>query len=84
MGNCSDNKNPCCINFEIVEENATLEIDANYIISGEGTKNYNKLENKPQINSVTLIGDKTSEELRLQGKMNALTPQEIEKILYLD
>ena len=35
--------------------------------NGIGTKDYNKLINKPQIESVTLIGDKTFEELGLCG-----------------
>lgn len=39
--------------------------------------------NRPQINSIELIGDKSSEDLNLQEKMDALTTQEIEKILYL-
>lgn len=30
---------------------------------GTGTKNYNKLENKPSINGVELIGDKSSADL---------------------
>ena len=45
--------------------------------------NYNVLTNKPKINDVTLINNKTSEELGLQDKMEALSVQEIEKILYL-
>ena len=32
---------------------------------GGGTTNYNFLENKPQINSVTLVGNKTAAELNL-------------------
>lgn len=47
------------------------------------TGNYNNLSNKPQINSVTLEGNKESDELRLQGKMQILSQTEIEKILYL-
>lgn len=49
-----------------------------------GTTNYNVLSNKPQINGVTLIDNKLSEELGLQDTMNALSIQEIERILYLD
>ena len=45
---------------------------------------YPELSNKPQINDVTLIGNKTSEELGLQSEMRALTVHEIERILYLD
>lgn len=31
-----------------------------------GTKDYNKLSNKPSVNDITLIGNKTSEDLGLQ------------------
>ena len=41
-----------------------------------------ELVNRPQINSIELIGDKTSTDLRLQGKMDALTVQEVQTILY--
>lgn len=37
--------------------------------SGGGTTNYNDLENKPQIEGIELIGDKTSDELGLQLKI---------------
>ena len=41
-----------------------------------------QLINRPQINDIELIGNKTSEQLYLQGKMNALTVQEVQSILY--
>lgn len=44
--------------------------------------NYPGLTNKPQINNVTLLGNKTSEELYLQHQMDEITPQEIDKIIY--
>lgn len=37
--------------------------------SGGGTTNYNDLENKPQIEGIELIGDKTADELGLQLKI---------------
>lgn len=43
-------------------------------------RDYNKLENMPQIESVTLKGNKTFKQLGL----DTLSVQEIEKILYLD
>lgn len=49
---------------------------------GSGTTNYELLSNKPSINEVTLIGNKTTEDLRLQGKMEAMTIQEVQYILY--
>ena len=45
------------------------------IISSSGTSNYELLSNKPRINSVELVGNKTSDELNLQKKGNyANTP----------
>lgn len=64
----------------ILEENneeniTTLEEDV------EGTNNYNQLNNKPQINSVTLQDNKTAKQLGLQEEMESLTNLEIEEIL---
>ena len=42
-------------------------------------KDYNKLINKPQIESVELIGNKTMKQLGV----DTLSVQEVEKILYL-
>lgn len=42
-----------------------------YSGGGGGTTDYNGLENRPQINSVTLEGNKTSSELGLYGTENA-------------
>lgn len=46
-----------------------------------GTDDYEELENKPQINDVELLGNKTSTELNLQEKMDSLTNTDIEEIL---
>ena len=48
------------------------------------TNDYDRLINRPHINSILLEGDKTGAQLKLQDKMDVLTPQEIERILYLD
>ena len=40
--------------------------------------------NKPSINGIILIGDKTSKDIKVQDIMDAATIAEIEKILYLD
>lgn len=42
-------------------------INANKSSGGTGTNNYSDLENKPKINGVTLLGNKTSNELGLTG-----------------
>ena len=34
---------------------------------GGGTTNYNALSNKPLINGVVLLGDKTSDDLHIEG-----------------
>lgn len=80
----STNK-PCQINFSIQENNAnfsiedknlTFSLDSQYQGGGEGTKDYEKLINKPQINDVTLIGNKSFEELGV----NTMTNLEIKNI----
>ena len=53
------------------------EIDTDIEISTGGTNDYNDLINKPSIEGVELIGDKTLEELGVE----ALTPQEIDAII---
>lgn len=42
---------------------------------------YEKLEKKPKINEVTLIGNKTSDQLNLQSRMNSLSNMEIESLI---
>ena len=39
---------------------------------GEGTMNYPSLYNKPSINGVVLVGDKTSAELGIEGEENVI------------
>ena len=56
-------------------------IDLN-INSTSGTTNYNNLTNKPSINDVTLIHNKTSAELGLQDRMDEITPQDIDNIIF--
>lgn len=50
---------------------------------GQGTplstiSDYEKLKNKPHINGIELIGDKTTEDLLLQRIMRRITNEEIE------
>ena len=54
-----------------------LEEDALEIV----TSNYEELNNKPSINNVELLGDKTSKDLGLQEEMESLSNLEIEEIL---
>ena len=53
------------------------EIDTDIEISTGGTNDYNDLINKPSIEGVELVGDKSLEELGVE----ALTPQEIDAII---
>lgn len=48
-----------------------------------GTRDYDKLINHPYINEREVVGHKTGADYQLQDKMDALTVQEIERILYL-
>lgn len=47
-----------------------------------GTSNYDALTNKPQINDVTLIGNKTSKQLGLQDELDMADEHDIDDILY--
>ena len=68
-----------CEEFVIIEPNkkeiVTFEENTG------GTSNYEYLTNKPQINSIELVGNKTSSELKLQGEMEALSNIDIENLL---
>ena len=46
------------------------------------TSDYNELVNKPKINDVELVGNKTSKELKLQEQMNEMTFQDIDDMIY--
>ena len=48
----------------------------------QGTKNYELLFNKPSINGTELIGDRTSDEIHVQHKMNRITEQMIDNLLF--
>ena len=47
------------------------EIDTDIELSTSGTNDYNDLVNKPRINGVELVGDKTTEELDILPLTNA-------------
>ena len=50
---------------------------------GGGTDDYNDLSNKPQVNGVSLAGNKTSDDLDLLGENDNLTPTQINDLLGL-
>lgn len=55
---------------EITESNVTVERE-NVVINQGGTSNYEELINKPQINNVELVGNKTLEELGIKQTYTA-------------
>ena len=65
----------------------SIEEEINFETSSQsaGTNNYNKLINKPSINSVVLIDNKTSQDLHVQPEGDypdmALTNADIEELL---
>lgn len=67
------------------EEFVIIEPSSKEIVTFEentgGTSNYEYLTNKPQINNITLTGNKTSSELKLQDEMEALSNTDIENLL---
>lgn len=64
--------------------NKSLLGSGNLVIQGGsgGTSDYDMLENRPQINSVTLTGNQTSAELKLQDEMQAISNQEIDTMFF--
>lgn len=56
------------------------EIDA-WNAGTQGNNDYNLAINKPSINSVELKNNKTSSDLGLQDKMNAMTNSDIQNII---
>lgn len=64
----------------ITEITGTIELPRSRTVAAR----YPDLRDKPSINQVTIEGDKGSEDYHLQGKMEYLTQQEIERILYID
>lgn len=65
------------IDMQMVDIDQVIDLEINEVINNGGTKNYNDLNNKPKIEGVELIGDKTFEELNL----SSLTNTEIEDLL---
>lgn len=59
-----------------VKDSAILRITANKSVSTEN-RDYNKLANRPKIEGVMLVGDKSFEELHL----NTITNSELENML---
>lgn len=57
-------------------------IDVEIAKSGAGGGSYPPLSEKPSINDVVLIGNKTSAEIHVQHEMDVITEQQIDNIIY--
>ena len=70
------------LNFAL-EEEETLEVKLENDVIG-GTSDYEKLKNQPSINDVTLIGNKSLDDLDIQPKgdyaNSKITNSELEEI----
>ena len=75
------NDNNIEVNIDNKKDNIEVTIENNEKINTGGTTNYNDLYNKPQINTVSLEGNKTSLQLKLQDYMDAISNFQIEEIL---
>ena len=60
--------------FTLTMETAELVSSIDLYAGGTGTNNYTDLTNKPQINSVELIGNKTAAQLGLQSAITEESP----------
>lgn len=65
------------------QDDISLTVDASPSVelclgAETGTRDYNALTNKPSIESVVLVGNKTFKQLGLEP----ITPQEIDKIIF--
>lgn len=68
------------INIDTIENDVVEEITP-FEETSTVINNYNYLINKPQINDVELINNKTLDDLNIQGKMEYLSNLEIEKLI---
>lgn len=66
------------VNLRIQENTRRYNLNTTEQIGAGGTKDYEKLKNKPSIESVELIGDKSFEDLGLRP----LTNLEIDALLH--
>ena len=60
--------------FSLTMETAELVSTIDLYAAGSGTNNYNELQNKPAINSVELVGNKSLSDLGIQSEITAENP----------
>lgn len=63
--------------IQLEEENIEMELEGNETIKTEATSDYRKLINKPKIEGVELVGNKSFDDLGMAG----ITNFELEKLL---
>lgn len=72
-------------NIDVKPEEANINLKLGIQRVNEATNDYNKLDNKPLINNIELINNKTLDELNIQVKGDypdvAITNSEIEDLL---
>ena len=78
MADIVDVKN---LDFIIDEQDESLDFFVDDFVN-IASNNYNDLINKPQINGVTLVGNKTSAEIHVQEPIGDVTSQDIDIIIY--
>lgn len=69
------------------KETLNAELQSNKKLSGKMAstryeKDYEKLINHPTLNGFEIVGDKTSEDYKLQDEMDIITEQDIDKIIF--
>ena len=69
------------LDVTLEEGGGTLSVS---LSEGGGTTDYMFLANKPKINSVELIGDKSGSDLNLQDKMDRVTEHDIDIMMFGD
>ena len=67
----------------ILEDEEILNVNLENDVVKHTTTNYPELNDKPSINDVELIGNKTSKELKLQDEMESISNLEIDEIFNL-
>lgn len=66
------------LNFGMSEDNLNFGLNTTNALGGD----YEALSNKPSINGVVLVGNKTSEDIHVQHEMNEITNQDIDNIIF--
>ena len=70
------------LDFIIDDDQEELDFIFNSYVSLGGTSDYNELINHPYINDVEVVGRKTGPDYNLQNKMDEITNQQIDNIIF--